>query len=143
MVTQGSDAPFELDYLPAVTAGKAVKRFNRDGKFHVAKWTGPGDSVRWHLLISQAGEYRVHIRYAAPTESKGDQYLITIAGQTLKGSVVATGEGYRYRTFDLGKLRIRKPGPQILEVEPAAEYNHNLMFFQSLELAPVGPLMVE
>jgi hypothetical protein len=142
-VTQGSDSPFELDYLPAVTAGKAVKRFNRDGKFHIAKWTGPRDKVRWHLLISQSGEYRVHIRYAAPAESKGNQYLITIAGQTLKGSVVATGEAYQYRTFDMGTLRIRKSGPQIVEMEPAMEYGHNLMFFQSLELAPVGPVKVD
>jgi alpha-L-fucosidase len=143
MVTQGSDVPFELDYLPAVTAGKAVKRFNRDGKFHIAKWTGPADTVRWHLLISQAGEYRARIRYAAPPQSKGNQFLITIAGQTLNGSVVATGEGYQYRTFDMGTLRIRKAGPQILEIKPAAEYGHNLMFFQSLEFAPVGPLMVD
>jgi alpha-L-fucosidase len=142
-VTQGSDVPFELDYLPAVTAGKAVKRFNRDGKFHIAKWTGPADYVRWHLLISQAGEYRVRIRYAAPLQSRGNQFLITIAGQTLHGSVVTTGEGYQYRTFDMGTLRIREAGPQILEIKPAAEYGHNLMFFQSLELAPVGPLMVE
>ena len=41
IVTQGSDSPFELDYLKAVTAGRAVKRFNRAGKFHVSKWTGP------------------------------------------------------------------------------------------------------
>jgi alpha-L-fucosidase len=142
-VTQGSDAPFELDYLPAVTAGKAVKRFNREGKFHIAKWTGPDDSIRWHLLVSQAGEYRVRLRYAAAAESRGNRYVIAIAGQTVSGSVTATGEAYQYRTFDLGTLRIRKAGPQVLEIKPAAEYGHNLMFFQSLELAPVGPLTIE
>jgi alpha-L-fucosidase len=142
-VTQGSDVPFELDYLAAVTAGKAVKRFNREGKFHIAKWTGPGDLIRWHLLISQAGEYHVRIRYSAPAESQGYHYVIAVAGQTMSGSVIATGEGYRYQTFDLGTLQIRKAGPQVVEIKPAAEYGHNLMFFQSVELAPVGPLMVE
>ncbi len=41
IVTQGSDAPFELDYLQAVTPGKAVKPFNRDGKFHIANGPVP------------------------------------------------------------------------------------------------------
>jgi hypothetical protein len=31
VVTQGSDIPFQLDYRQAITRGRAVKRFNRDG----------------------------------------------------------------------------------------------------------------
>jgi alpha-L-fucosidase len=142
-ITQGSDTPFELDYISAVTAGKAIKRYNREGKFHIAKWTGPGDSISWHLLVSQAGEYHVRLRYSADANAQGDRYAITIAGQTVSGSVVATGEAYHYQAFDLGTVVLRKAGPQVLEIRPSAERSHNLMFFQSLELAPSGPLMVE
>jgi alpha-L-fucosidase len=142
-ITQGSDAPFELDYLPAVTSGKAVKRFNREGKFHIAKWTGPADSIHWRLLVSQTGEYNVRIRYAADSESQGDQYRIAIGGQILKGTVAPTGAAYHYQMFDLGTVKIGKAGSYLLELKPASEYGHNLMFFQSLELAPVGPLMVD
>jgi alpha-L-fucosidase len=143
VITQGSDAPFELDYLAAITSGKAVKRFNRQGKFHIAKWTGPSDTIQWHLLVSQSGDYHVRIRYAADKASKGDPYLVSIAGQKISGTVVETGQAYHYQLFDLGVLKISKAGPYVLELKPMSERGHNLMFFQSLELVPVGPLMVD
>jgi len=143
VVTQGSDSPFELDYQPAVTAGKAVKRFNRDGKFHIAKWTGPEDTITWHLLVSQAGGYKVRIRYSARKESSGLKYVLAVGGETLTGTVVETGEGYQYRTFDLGTVRFAKAGSYVVQIKPAAEQGRNLMFFQALDLVPEGPLMIE
>jgi alpha-L-fucosidase len=143
VITQGSDSPFELDYQRAVTSGKAVKRFNRDGKFHIAKWTGPNDAITWHLLVSQAGQYQVRIRYSARKESSAAKYAVTVGGQTLTGAVVETGEGYQYQTFDLGAVKLAKAGSYIVQIKPAAESGHNLMFFQELDLVPEGPLMVE
>ena len=142
-VTQGSDAPFALDYISAVTAGKAIKRFNREGKFHIAKWTNPQDTITWHLLVSQAGEYSVRVRYSARQESRDAKYVITAAGQSITGVVVPTGEGYEYRTFDLGTVRFSRAGAYSVQIGPAADYGHNLMFFQLLELAPAGLRMVE
>ncbi len=143
IVTQGSDAPFELDYVSGMTAGRAMKRFNRDGKFHIGKWTGPEDSITWRVLVSQVGEYNVRIRYSARQESRDAKYVITIGGQTVAGAVVPTGEGYQYKTFDLGKINLAKAGLSTVRIKPAAEYGHNLMFFQTLELTPIGPRMIE
>jgi alpha-L-fucosidase len=140
-VVQGTETPFELDYMQAVTSGNAVKRFNREGKFHIARWTGPGDSVAWHLLVSQSGPYHVRIRYSAP--AAGGKYVITIGARTISGTVAATGQGFRYQTFDLGSFRFGKPGFYTVSIRPAAQMNHDLMFFQALELIPDGPLMVE
>jgi hypothetical protein len=56
---------------------------------------------------------------------------------------VSTGEGYQYRTFDLGIVRLPKAGAYTVQIKPAAGLGHNLMFFQLLELAPAGPLMVD
>jgi alpha-L-fucosidase len=142
-ITQGSDAPFELDYISAVTTGKATKRFNREGKFHIAKWTNAQDSIGWHLLVSQVGEYQMRIRYSAREESKDAKFVITAGGQSLAGIVVPTGEGYQYKTFDLGTIKFSSAGPYVVQIRPAADYDHNLMYFQLLELAPVGPLMIE
>ena len=143
IVTQGSDAPFELDYISAVTAGKAVKRFNREGKFHIAKWMNAQDSISWHLLVSQVGEYHVSIRYSARQESKDSKFVIDAAGQSVSGTVVPTGEGYQYKTFDLGEIQFSKAGRYTVQIKPAADYGHNLMYFQLLELVPAGPRMVE
>ncbi|MEK7993476.1 MAG: alpha-L-fucosidase, partial [Planctomycetota bacterium] len=92
LITQGSDSAFELDYLRAVTAGKAVKRFNRDGKFHISKWTGPQDSITWRLLVSQAGTYKVSIRYAARRDWGQSKYVVAIGPQSLTGVVEPTGD---------------------------------------------------
>ncbi len=143
VITQDTESPFELDCQPAVTTGKAVKRFNRDGKFHIAKWTGPEDTITWHLLVSQAGAYQVRIRYSARKESGGARFQVTIGAQTLTAAVVETGEGYQYGTFDLGAVRLPKAGAYTVQIKPATESGHNLMFFQRLDLIPEGPLMVE
>lgn len=143
ILTQGSDSPFSLDYASAVTSGRAVKRFNREGGFHIAKWTAPQDSVTWHLLISQAGGYHVRIRYSAGPESKGDHYQIKVGDQAITAVVEATGEGYQYRTFNLKAIRLPKVGPLIVEIAPTGQLNHNLMYLHSVDLVPDGPIMIE
>ncbi len=137
LITQGSDSSFELDYLKAVTGGKAVKRFNRDGKFHIAKWTGPEDSVRWRLLISQTGTYKVRIRYAARKERGGSKFVVAVGPQFVSAVVTPTGDGYQYQTFDLGTVQIAKAGEYTVGIRPAAASDRNLMYFQSLVLEPV------
>jgi alpha-L-fucosidase len=137
IITQGSDEPFELDYRDAVTSGKAVKRFNREGQFHIAKWTGPNDSIAWHLLVSQSGRYKVSIRYAAQRAWADRKYVVSVAGRPLGGAVMETGEAYQYKSFDLGEVRIDKPGEYTVSIRSAAESNENLMYFQSLRLEPV------
>jgi alpha-L-fucosidase len=136
IVTQGSDAPFNLDCLSAVTSGKAVKRFNREGKFHIAKWTGPEDSISWRVLVSQTGTYRVTIRYAALQEWGQSKYLVALGPQTLTETVEPTGDWYQYKSVDLGTVKFSKAGQIVVNIRPAAAYGHNLMYFQSLELRP-------
>jgi alpha-L-fucosidase len=143
IITQGSDSPFELDYLKAVTAGRAVKRFNRAGKFHISKWTGPQDSATWHLLVSQTGRYKVTIRYSARSAWANRHYVVEIGGQSLTGVVGATGEGYQYKTFDLGSVEIGKAGEYTVRIRPAVDSDRYLMYFQSLLLEPVGVQDIE
>lgn len=142
IITQGSDTPLLLDYTSAVTSGKAVKRFNREGGFHIAKWTSPQDGIAWHVLVSQAGTYTLRIRYAAGQESKGDRFQINVGNQTVDAAVEVTGDGYQYSTFTLKKLPL-KAGQCVVTMAPSAQLNHNLMFLNSLELVPDGPIMVE
>jgi alpha-L-fucosidase len=143
VVTQDTDPQFALDYQSAVTAGKAVKRFNVDGGFHLAKWTGPEDTITWNLLVSHAGQYQVRISYSARKESNGARYLVTVGGQTLTAAVAETGEGLQYKKFDLGNVRLAKAGAYTLQVRPAVESGRNLMYFQKLEMVREGSVMIE
>lgn len=136
-ITAGSDMPFHLDYSNASTAGKAMKRFNRKGAYFISKWTGPEDSITWHLIVSQVGGYHVHIRYAARAEYQGGKYSVTIGPQTLAGTVEQTGEDFDYKTIDLGTIKLAPAGEITVRIQPAASYDHDLMQFQSLELSPI------
>ena len=55
VVTQREDGGCALDFLSAVTQGAAVKRFNREGEWHISKWTGPGDGITWHVDVASPG----------------------------------------------------------------------------------------
>ena len=144
VVTQGSDVPLELDYMQARTSGKAAKRFNRDGKFHISKWTGPGDSVTWRVQVSQAGPYKVRVRYAARPDWAGAQYTVKVGNQTVSSKVQATGEWYSYQTFEIGTVEVSKAGQYDVTIRPVADSDHYLMYFQSLVLEPAGvKIMVE
>jgi alpha-L-fucosidase len=143
VVVQGTDTGFELDTMQAVTAGKAAKRFNRQGKLHIAKWTGPSDSATWHILVSQRGRYQIRIRYSSPPDSQAAKYAIDIGGHTIVASIQPTGEAFDYKTFDLGEIALTKVGTCLVRIAPLSETGHDVMFFQSLELIPDVPLMVE
>jgi alpha-L-fucosidase len=137
IVTQDSDTGFELNYLTAVTSGNAKKRFNRDGGFHIAKWTTPEDTATWYLSVSSAGKYAIKIRYAAANDWKDGQYILTVGTHQLKNPVKPTGDSYQYATFDAGTISFPKAGQYKLELKPAANYTHYLMYLDSLTLEPL------
>jgi alpha-L-fucosidase len=139
MVTAATDLPMHLDCMNSATAGKAIKRFNRKGNFFISKWIAPGDSATWRLLVSQTGNYKVQLTYAARAEWKGGKYSIRIGTQTLNGTVEDTGEDFNYKTFDLGTISLPRAGPITVRIQPAESYEHDLMQFQSLDLSPVYP----
>jgi alpha-L-fucosidase len=135
-VTQGSDSPFQLDYLNCRTSGGAMKRFNRDGKFHIGRWTKPEDRVSWNVLVSQPGRYRVIVRYAAKPEWAGRKYVIQYGSEAMNGTVQATGDWYQYKSFDLGTVALPRKGPLAIVMHPAEPRPDNLMYFESLSLEP-------
>jgi len=142
-LVQASDEGFELDHLEARTEGGAMKRFNRDGGFHIAKWTGPADAASWRLLVGRTGPYRLKITYAARKESAGLKYVVSVGAREFTAAAVTTGEWFRYATFDLGLVTIEKAGPMTVSIRPAAASDRELMYFKSLSLEqvhePPGP----
>lgn len=138
VVAQQDGVAVELDYLTAVTAGKAVKRFNRSGRFHISKWTGPGDTVSWRVGFSRPGSYRVRIEYAAQPGWAGQRFRVSLGRESVTGTVVHTGGWYEYKSFDLGTVSVSTPGEHTLRIAPEAAADHYLMYFKSLRLEP-GP----
>ena len=139
VVKQGSDGTIVLDYIRAITTGRTVKRFNRKGSFHISKWTGPQDTILWHVAVAKPGRFEVKITYAADAAWAGQPYLVEVAGSRLEADVQPTGASYEYKTVSLGTIQIEQTGPCQLVVRPAKGLDHDLMYFKSVELTPLSP----
>ena len=113
-----------------------MKRFNRDGLFHIGRWTNPQDQVSWNLWVSQPGRYRLKMRYAAKAEWAGRKYVIQVGDQKVEGRVKATGDWYAYKSFDAGVVTLARNGPVKVVIHPAAAGTETLMYFESLILDP-------
>ncbi len=135
-LTQGSDSPFHLDYAGCETTGGVMKRFNRDGGYHIGRWMSPEDKTGWNLLISQPGQYRLRVRYAAKPAWAGQKYVIELGEQRVQGTVVATGDWYQYKEFELGTVTLAERGPVKVVIRPAEAVRQDLMYFQSITLEP-------
>lgn len=134
VVAQNHEEPIHLDYRTARTSGNAAKRFNRDGGFHISRWTAPGDQARWHIKAASSGLYRVKIRYAARREWHGAKYRVSVDSQSVTATVEPTGDWYQYRTFALGTVRLKTQEETVVTLGPDTAISHYLMYLESLSL---------
>jgi alpha-L-fucosidase len=123
-----------LDYVSAQTAGRATKRYNRRGGFHISKWTAPEDRVTWHLELDAPGAYEVQVVYSAREAWAGREYVISAAGQALVGRVEASGGWHIYRARGLGTLTFDRAGRYTLRIAPRAAGEEDLMYLRAVEL---------
>jgi alpha-L-fucosidase len=136
VVAQGDDGLVRLDYVTAKTAGKATKRFNRKGGYHIGKWTGPEDTVRWTFEIHRPGSFQVEIEYAALSAWQGRAFTVTIDETALEAEVAATGDWYEYGRFDLGTVDLLDPGRHTVAIRPSGDGASPLMYLRGLRLVP-------
>jgi alpha-L-fucosidase len=136
-VAPDEDGSFRLDYLTAVTSGRAVKRFNRKGRFHISKWRRPGDEVTWHLDVPAPGRYEMTLSYAARADWAGQRYVVQAGGKEFTGEVEPTGDWYEYRTFRLGTVDFPGPGLQTVTMAPDEAVPVDLMYFEAIALEPL------
>ncbi len=135
-VVSEKDRVIRLDYMTAMTAGKAVKRYNRRGSFHISKWTEPQDTATWRVNVDKPGRYAVRIRYAAMKDWAGGKFTVTSGGQSVSAAVEPTGDWYEYKDFDLGTINVADAGRRTVVIRPAAALPHYLMYLEALELTP-------
>jgi alpha-L-fucosidase len=134
---QDTSGKIELNYLTAITHGKAKTRFNRKGSFHISKWKGPDDNVDWILQVNNPGIFKVNINYAANKESEGNPYEIRIGSSSLKSSIIFTGDWFSYHEFPVGYLDFMKSGKYTLTMRPLSSGDSYLMYLRSITLSPV------
>jgi alpha-L-fucosidase len=137
LVLQNADGKIEMNYLKAITHGKAMTRFNRKGGFHISKWTGPEDAVIWKINVDKPGKFKVTIDYAANKEWEEQFYEVIIEDTKITKPVIYTGDWYEYNEFPIGYVELSKPGEYSLTVRPKMSGDKYLMYLRSITLSPV------
>jgi alpha-L-fucosidase len=138
VVEQGREGTMDLDYVHAITAGRAIKRFNRKGRFYISKWTSPEDTVTWHLDVTSPGTFLVSVTYSAREEWLGKAWTVSVGSQRLTAQVEHTGDWYEYKTFEIGTIDLPEPGRYTIQICPASPTVGDMMYLQSAQLARVG-----
>jgi alpha-L-fucosidase len=141
VIRQKGGEPVVLDYLTASTHGRAVKRFNRkgeEGQFHISKMEGPGDVIEWHVDMADPGMYDVFLTYAARPGWEDGRYRVSAGKERITGTVNSSPGWHEYKTEKIGRIRVSKKGEILVRLHPERRLGHYLMYFRSMELAPVG-----
>ena len=146
VVVQKGNSSIKLEYVTAVTAGKAIKRHTRGGGYHISNWEDPQDSVTWGMKVDQPGRYQVWITYAAQRKWEGAKYRVSVGSASLEETVHETPyfaivgppesppRSYHYQTVNIGIVDLSQAGDCKLIIRPVSRNGHNLMYFKSIEL---------
>jgi alpha-L-fucosidase len=149
VVVQKGNSPIKLEYMTAVTAGKAIKRHTPASFYYISGWDDPQDSVTWRMRIDQPGRYQIWITYSAQKQWEGGKYRVSVGSASLEDMVFETRyfaiDGpfadslppYHYQTFNIGIVALSEAGECKLTIRPVSRVGHNLMCLKSIELTPL------
>ena len=138
VVLQASDKPILLDYESAITEGKAVKRFNRKGRYHVSGWQNEDDSVKWNLRVAAPGMYSLRIKYAVLPSWAGQRFTVSVDGVSLNAETLGTGDWYDYADFELGTVSLAGGEDSAIEIRPEGPVREHLMYLKEIVLEPAS-----
>ena len=137
VVSLSADNTYLLNYESAITGGRAVKRYNRKGGYHISGWLSPDDSISWNLNVDEPGRYRVSVSYAALPSWAGQEFRIKAGETALVFETAGTGDWYDFKTFDLGIVNLDDQEGMFLEIRPGGWIGEKLMYFREILLEPI------
>ena len=106
----------------------------RDGV--LANWLSLSDFASWDVRFDSAGAFEISITQACTAEKTG-RYETVIAGTRHETSAVKTAVADDFKSFQIGKVRIAKPGVYRLSLRPVEIPDHEALFrLRSLQIAP-------
>jgi putative heme-binding domain-containing protein len=69
-------------------------------------WSSPQDYAVWQVRVSEERTYRVTMDYACDNSAAGDRFVISVAGQSIRGVVKSSGTWDVYRSVSLGTFNL-------------------------------------
>ena len=137
ITTQAKDGSVNLKASNAVVRGANARYESGGGKDNIGYWTNPADYVIWRFKLNKTGTYDVAVTSACAAGSGGSEYVVSVAGQELAGTVKDTGGWTSFVTEKLGTVNITKPGTYNLSLKPKSMPRGAVMNLKSVTLVPI------
>ncbi|HSG70463.1 MAG TPA: hypothetical protein VLA12_08615 [Planctomycetaceae bacterium] len=115
--------------------GSIAKLESHPGNDRIGFWTNLDDRVVWDYEATRPGTYSAEITYSLDGESESEVNL-EFGESTLSKKLRGTGSWYRYRTLEVGTIKIPAQGNYSLAVSGTRKTGAALMNLKSVVLRP-------
>lgn len=96
-------------------------------------WTSLDDHAEWTIRVQKEGRFSVRMNYSCDNGSAGNEVVMEVAGQTIRGSIVGTRGWEKFEVSIMGDV-VLPVGEHRLTVRPSAPLKHALMDLRQIQL---------
>ncbi|HUG17626.1 MAG TPA: hypothetical protein VMM56_01530, partial [Planctomycetaceae bacterium] len=136
--TQSGQQPDGRIFFTAADAkveGSNAKLESHPGNHRIGFWTNLDDRVVWEYEATRPGTYTAEVTYSLDGEAESEVSL-ELGESKLSKKLRGTGSWYRYRTLEVGSIKIPAQGKYSLAVFGMRKTGAALMNLKSVVLRP-------
>ena len=131
-----------------IQSGRNISLHSRDSKVNgvtlryepaqkkqcLGYWSNPSDWASWDFIVKEPGDYTVTVRQGCGRGHGGSKVSIISGTQKLIFNAEDTGGFQNWKNIDIGSMKLKEPGLNILEVRPLDKKSVAVMDIQEIIL---------
>ena len=131
-----------------IQSGRNISLHSRDSKVNgvtlryepaqkkqcLGYWSNPSDWASWDFIVKEPGDYKVTVRQGCGRGHGGSKVSVISGTQKLIFNAEDTGGFQNWKNIDIGSIKLKEPGLNILEVRPLDKKSVAVMDIQEIIL---------
>ena len=131
-----------------IQSGRNISLHSRDSKVNgvtlryepaqkkqcLGYWSNPSDWASWDFIVKEPGDYTITVRQGCGRGHGGSKVSIISGTQKLIFNAEDTGGFQNWKNIDIGSIKLKEPGLNILEVRPLDKKSVAVMDIQEIIL---------
>ena len=131
-----------------IQSGRNISLHSRDSKVNgvtlryepaqkkqcLGYWSNPSDWASWDFIVKEPGDYTVTVRQGCGRGHGGSKVSVISGTQKLIFNAEDTGGFQNWKNIDIGSIKLKEPGLNILEVRPLDKKSIAVMDIQEIIL---------
>ena len=131
-----------------IQSGRNISLHSRDSKVNgvtlryepaqkkqcLGYWSNPSDWASWDFIVKEPGDYTVTVRQGCGRGHGGSKVSVISGTQKLIFNAEDTGGFQNWKNIDIGSIKLKEPGLNILEVRPLEKKSVAVMDIQKIIL---------